>query len=325
MANGILIAGLFLILIASEMILRGGVGLARQFDVPPLYTGIFVLAILTVMPELFVTYGAATTGHVEMALGGIIGSNLINLLFVIGLGALIHPMASPPKVLFRDGSALLLGCVGLVVCALEGVVSRQAGAVFLLIFIAYLALQVMTDWRRAPDHSVPLARALLRSQGAMPSVTASFFLLFLGVIVLFLGAHLSVTGGAHLATQLGWSETTVGLLMIAAGLSSPKLVVTVVVAVRGEAAVVVGQILTTCAINLLAVLGLVAVIHPLAIPEQLRHADVFVLAIASLILLPLLAMHWRLSRPRGVLLMVAYGCYLGFLLWRQGLPLPWEL
>jgi len=325
MADGILIAGLFLILIASEMVLRGGVGLARQFDVPPLYTGIFVLAILTVMPELFVTYRAATLGHTEMALGGIIGTNLFDLLFVIGLGALIHPLASAPKVLFRDGTAFLIGCAGLVVCALEGAISRGAGAILLIVFAGYLAILVVTDWRRAPDHSVPLARALLRSQGAMPSLAGSFFLLLLGIIVLGLGAHLSIVGGIHLATELGWSETTIGLIMIAFGLSSPKLFVTLVVAVRGEGAIVVGQILTTCALNLLAVLGLVALVHPLAIPEQLRHADVFVLAIASLILLPLLAMRWRLSRPRGVLLMLAYGCYLGFLLWRQGLPLPWEL
>ncbi len=325
MVSGILIAGLVLILIASEMILRGGVGLARQFDISPLYTGIFVLSVLTVMPELFVTYRAAAMGHTGMALGGIIGSNLFDLLFVIGLGALIHPLASPPKVLFRDGTALLAGCAGLVVCALEGAVSRQAGAALLAIFAAYLVILVLTDWRRASDHSVPLARALRRSHGEIPSLAASFFFLVLGVIVLGLGAHLSVIGGIHVATELGWSETTVGLMMIAFGLSSPKLFTTLVVAVRGEGAVVVGQILGACAFNLLAVLGLVALIHPMAIPEQLRHADIFVLAIASLILLPLLAMHWRLSRPRGVLLMIAYGCYLGFLLWRQGLPLPWEL
>lgn len=325
MANGILIAGLILILIAAEMILRGGVGLARQFNVPPLYTGIFVLTILTVTPELFVTFRAATMGHSDMALGGIIGANLFNILFIIGLGALIHPLASPPKVVFRDGSALLIGCIGLLACSLEGVISRPAGIALLALCAAYLALLVLTDSRRAPDHSVPLARALLRSEGDMPSLTGAFFLFLLGLIVLGLGAHLSVIGGVHLATELGWSEATVGLTMIAVGLSSPKLLVTLVAAVRGEGAIVVGQILGTCAFNLLAVLGIAALVHPLAIPEQLRHADVFVLAIASLILLPLLAMRWRLSRPRGVLLMVAYGCYLGFLLWRQGLPLPWEL
>ena len=325
MANGILIVGLILILVAAEMILRGGIGLARQFDIPPLYTGIFVLSLLTVMPELFFTYRAATLGHSAMALGGIIGSNLFNILFVVGLGALIHPLASSPKVVFRDGAALLIGCAALCVFALQHGISRKAAVVLLALFAAYLALLVVTDWRRAPDHSVPLARALLRSQGEMPSLTGAFFLFILGLIVLGLGSHLSVNGGIYLAAQLGWSETTVGLTIIAVGLSSPKLLVTLVAATRGEGAIVVGQILGVCAFNLLAVLGVVALVHPLAIPEQLRHVDIYVLAIASLILLPLLAMRWRLSRPRGILLMAGYGCYLAFVLWRQGLPLPWEL
>ena len=323
MANGVLIAGLILIFLGAEVTLRGGVGLARQFDVPPLYTGIFVIAVLTVLPELFVTYRAATLGQAEMALGGIIGTNLLNLTFVMGLGAVIHPMASPPKVLFRDGGALLAGALGLVVCALAGAVSRQMGVTLLLAFAIYVGVLVASDWRRAPDHSVPLARALFRSGGDMPTVTGAFFLFVLGLIMLALGAHLSVIGGIHLAALLGWSETTIGLIPIAAGLSSPKLLVTLMAAVRGQTTIAVGQILGACAFNLLLVLGLVGLFQPVAVPEQLRHADVFLLAIVSFALLPLLAMRWRLSRPRGVLLMVAYGCYLGFLLWRQGLPLPW--
>jgi len=323
MANGILITGLVLILIAAEMTLRGAVGLARQFDLPPLYTGVFVLAVLTVFPELFVTYRAATLGRPEMALGGLIGTNLIDLLFVMGLGALIHPMAAPPKVLFRDGGALLLASLGLLVCALTGALSRQAGIVMLLGFAAYVGLIVITDWRRTTDHSVPQARAVFRSGGEMPSLLGSLVLFVLGLIMLALGAHLSVLGGIHLASQLGWSETTLGLSVIAFGLASPKLLVTLMAAVRGQTSIAVGQILGACTFNLTLVLGAVALLHPFAMPEQFRHADVLLLAIASAVLLPLLAMRWRLSRPRGVLLMIAYGCYLAFLLARQGLPLPW--
>ncbi|GAA0534375.1 cation:H+ antiporter [Rhizomicrobium palustre] len=325
MADGILIAGLVMIFVSAEVILRGAVGIARQFDMPPLYTGIFVVAVLTVFPELFVTYRAATMGRPEMALGGIIGSNLIDLLLVMGLGALIHPMAAPPKVLFRDGGALLVGAVLLVIISLTGELTRQFGIVLLLASAAYVGLIAVTDWRRTPDHSVPTARALFRSEGEMPSLLGAFVLLVLGLIALALGAHLAVLGGIHLAREIGWSETTIGLTLIAAGLSSPKLLVTLTAAVRGQTSIAVGQILGACAFNLLLVLGLVAVIQPFAVPEQLRKFDVFLLAGASFILLPLIAMRWRLSRPRGVLLMIAYGCYLAFILVRQGLPLPVNL
>jgi len=322
MAYGILIAGLVLVLAGSELLMRGAVGLARQFDVPPLFTGILVVAVLTVAPELFVTVRAATMGQPDMALGGLIGSTIFNLLFVMGLGALIHPMASPPKVVFRDGGMVLLASGGLILCALMGGVSRQAGVLMLVAFVAYVAVIFVTDWRRAAEHSVPLARAEYRSEGTMPSITGSLFLVILGLILLTLGARLSVEGGVRLAKDLGWSETTIGLTVIAAGLSSPKLLLTLAAAVRSHTTIAVGQLLGAGAFNLTLVLGAVALIRPMAFSAALADSHVYLLAGAGLILMPLLAMRWRLSRPRGILLIAAYGCYLAFLLWQQGLPLP---
>lgn len=323
MANGILIAGLLLILIGSEVVVRGGVGVARQFDVPPLFTGILVVATATVLPEAFVFFRAAMMSKPEIALGGLIGTNIINVLFVMGLGALLHPMASPPKVVFRDGGAMLLGCIALMACALTGEVSRQAGVLLLLAFAAYIALVFATDWRRAPDHSVPLARALFRSEGEMPSLTGSICFFVLGLIMLALGAHLAVLGSIHFAAQWGWAETTVGLTILAAGLSLPKLLVTLGAAVRGQTSIAVGQLLGAGVFSLFGVLGFTAIVAPLTFPVALANEDVYFLAVASVAILPLLAMRWRLSRPRGILLMIAYGCYLAYLLWRQGLPLPW--
>lgn len=323
MAHGILIAGLLLILIGSEVTMRGAVGLARQFDMSPLLAGVLVISTVTVLPECFVFFRAATMSRYDIALGGLIGTNIINMLFVMGLGALIHPMASSPKVVFRDGGVLLIGCAALIVFAALGGISREAGAILLLLFAAYVGLVIFTDWRRAPEHSVPLARALYRSEGAMPSVTAAFFLAILGLIMLGLGAHLAVLGSIHFATELGWTGVTVGLTVVAAGLSSPKLLITLISAARGQTSIAVGQLLGAGVFGLFAVLGLVALIHPIQFPAMLAERDVYILAAAGLALMPLLAMRWRLSRPRGILLIIAYGCYVAFLLWRQGLPLPW--
>lgn len=312
-----------MVVIGSEMTTRGAVGLARQFDVPPLTIGIVVIAVLTVIPELFVTLRAVTMGHSDLALGGLVGTNILDILFVMGLGALIHPMASPPKVVFRDGGALLLAALGLIGCAAAGEVSRPVGGLLLAVFVGYVVLLFASDWRRTADHSVPLARAAFRSEGEMPSLSGAFFVLILGFILLALGSHLGVQGAVHLAALLGWSETTIGLLVLAAGLSSPKLLVTLWAAFRGRTAIAAGHLIGACAFNLTLVLGLTAAIRPLRFPPLLAGHDVFVLAGAALVLIPLLAMRWRLSRPRGLLLILAYGCYLGFVLWRQGLPLPW--
>lgn len=324
MADGVLIAGFLLLLIGSELTVRGGVGLARQFGVPPLYTGILVVAVLTVAPDFFVTMRAASMGRPEMALSGLIGTNILNLLFVMGLGALIHPMASPPKVVFRDGGALLLATLGLIGCAALGAVSRVAGALMLLAFAVYILLVFITDWRRAPEHSVPLARALFRSEGPMPSITGSFLVLVLGLVMVVLGGHLAVVGAISFAGELGWSDTTVGLIVIAAGLSSPKLLLTLWAAVRGRTTVAVGKLAGAGIFSFTLVLGIISLFWPMAFPAALASRDVYILAAVALALMPLLAMRWRLSRPRGILLILAYGCYLGFVLWRQGMPLPWS-
>ena len=326
MANEILIAGLLLLLVGSEVAMRGGVGLARAFDFSPLWMGVLVIATLTVAPELFVSLRAATMGAPALALGSLIGTNIINLLFVMGLGALLHPMASPPKVVFRDGGAMLLASLALIFCALTGTVSREVGAVMLAAFAAYIALVVVTDWRRTPDHSVPQARALYRSQGEIPSVIGALFLFVTGLILIALGAHFSVVGSIAFARNWGWPVTTVALTILAAGLSLPKLFLTLVAAARQQTNVAVGQLLGAGVFSLLGVLGLTAVVAPFAFPAAFASLDVYVLAGVSAVLIPLLAMRWRLSRPRGVLLIIAYGCYLAHVLWRQGLipdRLPW--
>jgi cation:H+ antiporter len=322
MANGILIAGLLLLLVGSGAVMRGGVGVARFFDVSLLWTGAVVIASLTVAPELFVSLRAATMGAPALALGGLIGTNIANLLFVMGLGALIHPMASPPKVVFRDGGTMLLASLGLIACALAGIVSRQAGILMILVLIGYVGVVFITDWRRTPDHSIPQARALYRSQGEIPSLIGSLFLFFTGLILLGLGAHFSVVGSLAFAREWGWDPTTVGLTILAAALSLPKLFGTFVAATREQTNVAVGQLLGAGVFGLLGVLGITAVVTPLAFHTTFAETDVYVLAGASVVLLPLLAMRWRLSRPRGVLLIAAYGCYLAYVLWRQGLPIP---
>ena len=323
MAHWILAAGLLLILLGSEAAIRGGVGLARAFNFSPLVIGVLVIATATSLPELFVTLRAATMGAPGLALGGIAGTNIINILFVMGLGALIRPMTSPPKVVFRDVGVMLLASLALVLTAFGGTLSRQVGVSLLLGFAAYIVLVFITDWRRTPEHSVPLARALYRSQGEIPSVIGASFVLFAGFIMLALGAHFMVSGSIVFARQWHLDETAMGLTIVAAGLSLPKLIVTLVAAFRGQTDIAVGQLIGAAVFNLLGVLGITALVAPLKIPPMLADADFIILAVASAALLPLLAMRWRLSRPRGVLLILAYGCYLAFVAWRQGLlPLP---
>ena len=319
MAYWVLAAGLLLLVLGSEAVLRGGVWVGRSLGMSPLLIGVLLVSTATSAPELFVSLRAATMGAPDIALGDIVGGNLFNLLFVLGVGALIRPLASPPKVVLRDGGVMLAAALALTFCAFDGVISRSEGLILLGGFFVYIALIVLTDWRRTADHSVPQARAEALSQGEPPPMIAGLFLVILGTILLVLGAHFSVSGGLALARNFNLHEAFVGLTIVALGTALPKLIATVVAAARGQTNLAIGLVIGANTFNLLGVLGLTAIVSPLSVSPGLAAVDITVLTAASALVLPLLAMRWRLSRPRGAFLVLAYAGYLAFVFWRQGL------
>ena len=322
MAYWFLAAGILLLIAGSEAALRGGVGLARVLGLSPVLIGLVVIATATSAPELFVALRAATAGAPDIALGDIVGGNIFMLLFALGLGALIRPLASPPKVVLRDGGTMLAAALVIVFFAWGGELTRSDGLFLFLGFIAYIVATFLTDWRRSADHSVALSRALARSQSEPPPVVGALFLLLLGAICLVLGALFTVDGSMALARALHLQQAFVALTIIAFGTSLPKLIATLVAAAGGHTDAAAGHLIGANIFNLLGVLGITAMVAPLSISPMLASADVYVMAGASTLLLPLLAMRWRLSRPRGTLLALCYICYLAVLAWRQGLLTP---
>jgi cation:H+ antiporter len=311
-----------LLIAGSEAAVRGGVGLARVLGLSPVLIGLLVIATATSAPELFVSLRAATAGAPDIALGDVIGGNIFMLLFALGLGALIRPLASPPKVVLRDGGTMLAAVLAVTFFALNGVLGRREGLFLFLGFVAYIVVTFFTDWRRSADHSVALSRALARSQSEALPIVGGLFLLLLGVICLVLGALFTVDGSLALARELHLQQAFVGLTIIAFGTSLPKLIAALVAALRGHTDVAVGLLIGAVVFNLLGVLGITAMVAPLAVSPTLASVDLYVMVAASAALLPLLAMRWRLSRPRGALLALAYVCYVAFLVWRQGLLTP---
>jgi cation:H+ antiporter len=313
-----------LLIAGSEAAVRGGVGLARVLGFSPVLIGLLVIATATSAPELFVALRAATAGAPDIALGNIVGGNIFLLLFALGLGALIRPLAAPPKVVLRDGGTMLAAALVVAFFALNGDFTRRDGLFLFLGFVAYIVVTFFTDWRRSADHSVAVSRALARSRNEPLPVVGGLFLLLLGAICLVLGAVFTVDGSVALARALHVQQAFVGLTIIAFGTSLPKLIATLVAAIRGHTDIAVGLLIGAVIFNLLGVLGMTAMVAPLPVSRILASVDVYVMVGASAALLPLLAVRWRLSRPRGALLALSYVCYGAFLVWRQGL-LPLSL
>lgn len=322
MAYWFLGAGFILLVLGSEAAVRGGVALSRAAGLSPLAIGLFVLSLATSSPELAVSLRAALAGSPDIALGNVVGSNLINLLLALGLGALIRPMPSSPKVVLRDGGTMLGASVALALMAWGGAITRGEGVVLLLALLVYLVATYISDIRRPPEHSLACARAIDRLGGEETSASAGLFYLVLGIIGLVLGAHFAVGGAVKLAAAMHVSELAMALTLIAFGTSLPELLMTVIAAARGESELAIGHLIGSSTFNILGVIGITAAVHPLSVAPMLAAVDVLVMVGATAILLPMLASHWRLSRPQGALLLVSYVGYVVFLAWRLGMLTP---
>jgi cation:H+ antiporter len=321
MAYWFLGGGLILLLFGSEAAVRGGVAIARALNMPPLVIGLLVVTAGTSAPEFAVSLQAASAGSPDIALANVVGSNILNLLLILGLAALIRPLPSPPKVVFRDGGAMLLSAVALAIMAATGGITQIEGVAMLVAFALYLVVSFFSDWRRSAEHSVPCARALQRLQGDTASGTAGIFVFLFGLVGVTVGAHFAVAGALAVAREFHVSEAVIGLTVVAFGASVPELFITLIAAARGHTQIAIGHLIGSNVFNTLGAIGVTAALFPLHVNSTLG-VDLLAMAAASALLLPLLATRWRLTRPRGALLLLSYACYLVFLAWRQGWAVP---
>jgi cation:H+ antiporter len=312
--------GLALLVLGSETAIRGGAGLSRAIGLPPLLIGLLIIATGTSAPELSVALQAAHLGAPDIALGNVIGSNIINMLLILGLTALIKPMPSPPKIVLRDGGFLLAVSIVLVVLALSGKISQEEGYILLGAYAAYCVIAIATDWRKPSELSVHCTRAEeLRDR---TSAGSSFLLLMFGVAAIALGGRLAVDGALMFARDYHMSQAMVGLTVMALATSLPELTVITLTAARGYTQIAIGQLIGSNLFNTMFVIGVTAAMGTLPVAAVFRSADIYVMAAAAALLIPLLLSSWRLSRPRGAVLVLAYGVYVVFLCWRQGLVTP---
>ncbi len=311
-------AGIALLALGGEGVIRGGVAFKRALGASPVIVGLFAISLGTASPVLAIAAQSAQANLPDIAIGVVIGATLINLLLILGLGALIQPMPSAPKVVLRDGGAMLAAAAALTALALHGQIGRREGVLLLGAFVIYAVIASVSDWRRSTEHSVACDMAEKRSLGQSPSAGGGLFALTVGVICLLIGAHFTVGGALSLATVWNIPPSAIAMTVVALGASLPVLAITVIAALRGHTDIAIGHLITASVFNVFGVLGIAALIRPLTIAPSFAAADVFALLAAVVLLLPLLSSSWRLSRTKGFLLILAYAGYLGVLAWRLG-------
>ncbi len=297
-----LAGGFVLLMGGAEFVLRGAVQLARRLGVSPLIIGLTVVAYCTTMPELLVSLEAAVRNAPGIAIGNIVGSNICNLLLILGAAACVCPMAVNPREVRFEG-AIVVGVAALfITLGITGSLSRVDGVLLLACLVAFTVISVRRARRNPPG-------AETEEEAADRPVWITLGTLAIGLGCVAVGSHLLVEGAIGLARMLGVSEAIIGVTVVAVGTSLPELATAVVSAYRGHSEVAVGNVLGANIFNLLAIGGLVATVHPLDVPPHLLHLAIWTMLGATVALVSWLAFRGRLGRLAGLLCLAVYVLY----------------
>jgi len=327
MAAIALLGGLVLLVLGGELLVRGAVRIAGRLGVPPLIVGLTLVGFGTSTPELVTSVQAALSGAPGIAYGNIVGSNIANILLILGLAALVAPIPIGAAALRRDCTVLLAVAAAFAGLALLGPLGRVVGTGFLVALAAYIVLAVRQERRREHAPHGAVYDKALATQTADPALappepgpagtsprplTMALVLAAAGLALVIAGGHLLVTGAVDLARGLGLAESVIGLTIVAVGTSLPEFVTSLLAARRGESEVAFGNIVGSNIYNILGIGGVTAVVAPTAVPAEIVGFDVPVMLVASGLQLAFTWTGRRIGRAEGGVLLAAY---IGYVAW----------
>ncbi|MCB1472701.1 MAG: calcium/sodium antiporter [Rhodobiaceae bacterium] len=298
------VAGLALLMVAGDLLVRGSVGIADRMSIPPLVIGLTVVAFGTSAPELVVCINAALAGSPAIAIGNIVGSNIANVLLVLGLPALIAPTLTDQRDALRNTIYMVAATAVFVVLCLTGALNRWQGAILFALLIAFLWESV-----RSARTGADLREEIEELEGPAKNMTIAVLFVIGGLVGLPLAADMMVDAAQTIARRWGVSEAAIGLTVVALGTSLPELAATVMAAIRREGAIAIGNVIGSNIFNLLGIMGVTALVAPLRVPSEVMRLDIWVMAATAIVVLAFVGGRWRISRPAGIALVAAYGIY----------------
>ena len=307
----LLLSGLVLLALSGEALIRGAVTTALAFRLPPLIIGLTIIALGTSAPEFTVSVQAALVGQADIAIGNVIGSNIANILLVLGVMALLNPFQVSGETLKRDGRVMLMVSALLVAMAYWGMISAPMGAGLLLALLVYM----IALYRGAQSESQGNKEASENvTENVLPAgLWLAVPVLIAGLIGIIWGADLMVTGAIQLARGFGVSEAVIALSIVAIGTSLPELAVSIVASLRGQAGLAVGNIIGSNISNILLILGGTSLLAPLAISDVLANRDVLVMLGVAILGVYFMSTGRTMSRLEGGICVALYISYIGFI------------
>lgn len=304
-----LVIGVALLSVGGEALIRGSLAAARRLGISPLLSGLIIVGFGTSMPELVVSVKAAINSQPDIAIGNVVGSNIGNILLILGVCALITPLAVKPLVLRRDAITVVAVSILFIVLVGGSALERGDAVILLIALVAYLVWAYWSErYHAAP--SAELHKAEAEEISTVPKSTLwTIITIITGLLLLIGGSQVLLTGAVGIAEYFGVSEAVIGLTLVAVGTSLPELSISVIAALRRHADVAVGNVLGSNIFNLLGILGISAFLQPLPVHVRVLQFDQWVMLGTSLLLLLFLYTGLRLSRLEGAILLFGYVAY----------------
>jgi cation:H+ antiporter len=313
---GLIVAGIGLLVAGAEMLVRGAVTLAKAARISAAVIGLTIVSMGTSLPELTVSVAAALRGASDLSLGNVVGSNIFNIGVVLGVSVLILPMRVHGSAVKLEWPFMFLVSFQLLLLARDGSLDRLEGSFFVIglaLFTAYAVVvgRVAVSGEEATDLAEEVSRRAPKAD--VRTIGAAVAMLAGGVALLVLGGEALVRGAVSLARALGMTERLIGLTIVAIGTGMPEAATSIVAARRGQSEIALGNVIGSNIFNILGILGVSALIHPLAISPQMLGSDLWWMLALSFALFPMMRSRAVITRLEGGILALAYGTYLTLL------------
>ena len=311
------LAGLIILIIGAELLVRGASRLAAAFGVSPLVIGLTIVAIGTASPEIAVSLKAALNGQGDLTLGNVLGSNIFNILFILGMTALVAPIVIAEQLIRKDAPIMLGVSLLAFALALNGSLGWLDGLILLSLMAVYIVFALRQSRVETVEVQEEYAREFAQKEPrSRRNSLVNLLFIVIGLGLLVLGSNWLVDSAVVIARALGVSELVIGLTIVAAGTSLPEVATSVIAAVKGESDIAVGNAVGSNIFNLLGVLGLGALLAPggISVAEQVLRLDFPVMVFVALVCLPVFYIDNRISRLEGGLLLSYYVLYIVYII-----------
>jgi cation:H+ antiporter len=313
----LLVGGLAALLLGAELLVRGASRIALAFGIPPIIIGLTVVSLSTSAPEIVISAGAALGGAPDLAVGNVVGSNIANILLILGISAILLPVRIDQRLVRKEVPLLIVVSLVFWGMAFGGLFTRLEGAILLLGFGGYMAYLIILGRKESEAVQAEYAHEYgLFPSRARRQILFNSALVALGVILLVLGARWFVSGAEQLARSLGVSELIIGLTVVSLGTGMPELVTSVIAGIRKESDIAVGNIIGSNLFNMLAVMGITAALAPqgVAVAPAAVTFDIPVMIASAVACLPIFYVGYYIFRWEGFLFVGYYVAYVVYLI-----------